>query len=121
MTEATAVKDYEELSGRTAESRQAKVKDLVSKEGAVAALEMQLEEVNSENGETKSEHTSVEGKLEALHASCDFLLNNFDERKKARAAEVESLKNSLAVLSGAILEGAADFIQVSARLRRIRR
>merc|ERR1719486_155223 len=36
-----------------------------------------------------------------LHASCDFIMQNYDMRKEARANEVDSLKNAKAVLSGA--------------------
>merc|ERR1719498_1757778 len=121
MTEANAEKEFQDLSAKTKESREAKVKDLTSKEGEVARLEEELSEVAGENAQTKSEKMSVEGKIAALHASCDFLLNNFDERKKARSAESESLKNSLAVLSGAVLEAPAQFFQVGSRLRHVRR
>merc|ERR1719213_1366812 len=36
-----------------------------------------------------------------LHGSCDFLLENFDIRKEARASEIDALKKAKAVLSGA--------------------
>merc|ERR1719440_1188997 len=36
-----------------------------------------------------------------LHASCDFIMQNYDMRKEARANEIDSLKNAKAVLSGA--------------------
>merc|ERR1719217_1134809 len=36
-----------------------------------------------------------------LHADCDWLLENFETRKEARAGEVEALKKAKAVLSGA--------------------
>merc|ERR1719217_1316614 len=36
-----------------------------------------------------------------LHGSCDFLLENFDVRKEARASEIDALKKAKAVLSGA--------------------
>ena len=36
-----------------------------------------------------------------LHKDCDWLLQNFDLRKDARAGEVDSLKKAKAVLSGA--------------------
>merc|ERR1712159_791248 len=49
--------------------------------------------------------------LKGLHADCDWLLQNFDVRKEARAGEVEALKKAKAVLSG------ADFslLQISSR------
>merc|ERR1719380_450693 len=38
-----------------------------------------------------------------LHVKCDFILENYDVRKEARAAEVEGLKNAKAVLAGAVI------------------
>merc|ERR1719183_3173735 len=35
-----------------------------------------------------------------LHGSCDYILNNFDARQAARAAEIEALKEAKAILSG---------------------
>merc|ERR1719437_251660 len=35
-----------------------------------------------------------------LHSSCDFLLKNFEVRQAARTAEMESLKEAKAILSG---------------------
>eukprot|EP00401_Gymnodinium_catenatum_P037817 CAMPEP_0117498054 /NCGR_PEP_ID=MMETSP0784-20121206/21510_1 /TAXON_ID=39447 /ORGANISM="" /LENGTH=710 /DNA_ID=CAMNT_0005293115 /DNA_START=71 /DNA_END=2203 /DNA_ORIENTATION=- len=35
-----------------------------------------------------------------LHRSCDFLMNNFDARQAARAAEVDALNEAKAILSG---------------------
>lgn len=46
-----------------------------------------LEDLSKENGD--------------LHAMCDYLLNNFDVRQKARAAEMEALGEAKAILSGA--------------------
>jgi hypothetical protein len=39
--------------------------------------------------------------LQGLHQECDWLVQNFDVRKKARTSEVENLNNAKAVLSGA--------------------
>ena len=45
--------------------------------------------------------TSVaETVISSLHQSCDWLLQNFDTRKTARAGEVEALNNTKAVLAG---------------------
>ena len=38
--------------------------------------------------------------ISSLHQSCDWLLQNFDTRKTARAGEVEALNNIKAVLAG---------------------
>ena len=38
--------------------------------------------------------------ISSLHQSCDWLLQNFDTRKTARAGEVGALNNTKAVLAG---------------------
>merc|ERR1712107_259318 len=43
-----------------------------------------------------------------LHASCDFILKNFDIRQTARDEEIEALKQAKAILSGAKFE---EFLQ----------
>merc|ERR1719352_502957 len=35
-----------------------------------------------------------------IHKSCDFVMNNFDARQAARAAEMDALKEAKAILSG---------------------
>merc|ERR1740122_607897 len=39
--------------------------------------------------------------IHSLHVECDWLIQNFDVRKEARAGEVDSLKKAKAILSGA--------------------
>ena len=39
-----------------------------------------------------------------LHASCDFFVANFEDRKAARTTEIEGLKNAKAILAGANYE-----------------
>jgi len=41
--------------------------------------------------------------LQVLHKDCDWLLQNFDTRKEARADELDALGKAKAVLSGADL------------------
>merc|ERR1719161_1677128 len=66
-----------------AQSESDKVETEQSRDSAVATLE-----------ELASENT-------ALHADCDYTLKNFDLRQGARSAEIEALKQTLAILSGA--------------------
>jgi hypothetical protein len=40
-------------------------------------------------------------KLEAISESCSFIVANHEARQEARAAEIDSLKKSIAVLAGA--------------------
>merc|ERR1719217_458784 len=58
--------------------------------------------------EAEKEHASVVGDLESLananhdlHVSCDYTLKNFDARQATRLDEIEALKQSIAIFSGA--------------------
>merc|ERR1712039_768962 len=66
---------------------------IVNMKGAKAKAEEELkatmeklEELHETNG--------------ALHKSCDYILDTFDKRQAARAAEVDALKEAKAILSG---------------------
>ena len=39
--------------------------------------------------------------LAGVHGECDWIMQNFDERKAAREAEIESIKKATAILNGA--------------------
>lgn len=63
---------------------------------------------DEERNNAQQDLKATVGKLEDLHqtngdlkASCDFLLNNFDARQAARTAEMNSLNEAKAILSGA--------------------
>jgi hypothetical protein len=58
---------------------------VMAKEDLKATME-KLEELHETNG--------------ALHKSCDYILDTFDKRQAARAAEVDALKEAKAILSG---------------------
>merc|ERR1719281_2338239 len=62
----------------------------------------------TESGHAKSDHTSAVGELESLaayeadlHGECDFVLQNFAIRQKARLQEVEAIQQAKGILSGA--------------------
>ena len=38
-----------------------------------------------------------------LHGECDFTIKHFDVRQESRDSEIEALKQSVAILSGASL------------------
>lgn len=39
--------------------------------------------------------------IQSLHGECDWLMQNYDARKQARAGEMDALTNAKAVLNGA--------------------
>merc|ERR1719181_1777580 len=87
--EKTAQKDYERLMTESTASRASMSEGITRKEKKTSE-ETQL--------------GSLKQTMAELHADCDFLIENYDLRKTARAAEVEGLQNAKSVLSGANFE-----------------
>merc|ERR1740123_1110484 len=99
--EKTAQKEYV-LAIEEAKEKRAVDSRLVSEKEAVAAeLEERLHKMKQEHKAKVRQASSVENYMKALHEQCDWLLKNFDFRKEARTAELQSLRNAKAVLSGA--------------------
>merc|ERR1719321_789045 len=104
--EEDSQKEYEEFVKDTNDSVDSKTKDLTNKSQVKA-------ETEADKVEAETEHEKVVGELESLsaanadlHKSCDFTLKNFDVRQEARAAEIDALKQALAIFSG------MSFVQV---------
>merc|ERR1719261_908536 len=99
--ETTAQKDYVELMADSQASRAQNMKSITDKESAKAEISAKkVAAKEKEMGDLKD--LEIIGKyVVELHGSCDFILENFDIRKEARTAEVESLKQAKAILAGA--------------------
>jgi hypothetical protein len=101
MEEADAQKDYEGAMKSATSKRSADSELIVTKDSERAQLTAVLEDQKGKKGLKVEQLAGVAEKLGDLHSSCDQLLETYDDRKKARAAQSEGLKNSKAVLSGA--------------------
>lgn len=99
--EKDAQAEYEKFTKEAAAKRVTDSKSITDKEGAKADAEATVEKETAERGNTMKELFATMEFLKSLHADCDWLLQNFDVRKEARAGEVDSLKKAKAVLSGA--------------------
>merc|ERR1719261_675384 len=102
--EKTAQKDYERLMTESTESRASMSEGITSKEVAKADLDTKIEATKEKKTSEETQLGSLKQTMAQLHAECDFLVENYDLRKTARAAEVEGLQNAKSVLSGAIFE-----------------
>merc|ERR1719161_1348796 len=85
----------------TTEAKTAKKEDITSMEASVSRLEETLNDQKTVQSQTQDEMDSVVQKEHALHAECDFLLENYEEIKKARTDEIASINSAIAILSGA--------------------
>lgn len=90
----TFVKDSNDLIASLTESVREKTKSISSSK--------------AESEDAKADHTATTGELEmlaehkaTLHGECDFTLQNFDIRQKARLQEMEAIGKAKAILSGA--------------------
>jgi septal ring factor EnvC (AmiA/AmiB activator) len=102
--EQESQEDFDKLSRESGLAVKDKKKEITGRSEAKAAVD---EKISIQTGVKKGyddEVTSLDDKLTALHAQCDFLLENYEERKKARGQEMEGLSKSKAVLEGAKLE-----------------
>lgn len=106
MTEAeheedAAQKDYERLMTDSQKSREEKVESITAKEAAKADLDVKLEATKETKTLQEADLANIKDTIAKLHATCDFLIDNYDVRKEARTQEIEGLKNAKSVLSGA--------------------
>jgi len=99
--EKTSAADYGKLMKESEGSRAANSKGIITKTSAKATLEGKLEQAKEAYTAVSTDLDLIAATLGDLHMQCDFLLQNYDLRKEARANEVESLKTAKAILSGA--------------------
>merc|ERR1719389_1580003 len=83
------------------DKRQADSAAVTEKEAQKAELEADVMASKDLQKRKTTELLATREYIQQLHGSCDFLLQNFDLRREARANEVEALKNAKAVLHGA--------------------
>jgi len=99
--EKTAQSEYESLMATSAETRSEKAKSITDKESSKAELEGKFEQAKEGKALTDEQLAQIKTQIGNLHASCDFIMENFDLRLQARTNEMESLRNAKAVLAGA--------------------
>jgi chromosome segregation ATPase len=102
--------DFDKYMEDTTAAKTAKKEDITSMEAAISRLEETLQDQKTVHSETQDEMDSVTAKEQALHAECDFLLENYEEIKKARTDEIEAINNAVAILAGADF-GKGEFLQ----------
>merc|ERR1719482_1901971 len=115
VDEKNAQEEYTEFMADSKEKRAMDSKAIVEKEGAKAALEADLEAAHNDKKAEQKTLLATKEYLADVHGECDWLLENFDLRKGARAEEMEALKKAHAVLSG------ADFSLLQTKTAAVRR
>merc|ERR1719265_2733997 len=101
MEEKDSQDDYEKLMGECSEKRAAESKTLTDKAEAKATTEEELGSLTATNEASGEELKAILAYIASLHGECDFLLENYDKRKTARASEIDAMGKAKAVLNGA--------------------
>lgn len=99
--EKNSQEEYEELMDDSAAKRADDTKAIAEKESAKAETEEDLVNAKGEKDATTEDLDATKQYTTELHGECDWLIENFQVRKDARAEEVSALKDAKAVLSGA--------------------
>jgi len=98
--EKNAQAAYETAMEDASSSRAQDAKSLANKEGAKAELESSLETTKEDHAATGKDLDAKKEYIASLHGECDWLLKYFEQRKAARAEEVDALGRAKAILSG---------------------
>jgi len=101
LAEKQAQGGYVALMQEAQETREHDSKSITSKSAAKAALQSKVTDAKESKASTLEALDNVHQYIADLHGSCDFLMENFDARKEARASELDGLRNAKASLSGA--------------------
>jgi len=117
LEEKDAQGDYEETMKDAADKRAGDSKDLSDKADAKAGMEEELQAHTDAKTAAETELKATEDYIETLHKDCDFLLENFAERKEARTGEIDAIGKAKDVLSGAFIQE-DSLIQTSAKFTR---
>merc|ERR1719487_2314438 len=99
--EESAQKTYESFVKDTNMSIDEKTKDIVGKSDVKSKAEADKVEAMEERDGVLGEPEQLANENADLHKSCDFTLKNFELRQPAREEEIEALKQSIAMFSGA--------------------
>jgi len=102
--EGSAQSAYEAFVKETNASIEAKSKDIANKSESKAKAEDYLVQSQTELASVMTNLDELSAYNSELHASCDYILKNFDIRQTARDEEIEALKQAKAILSGADME-----------------
>jgi len=76
-------------------------KGIAEKTGAMAKADEAIARTKKDQMDNLAEVENLHTIAAELHKSCDFTIKNYELRQNARAAEMEALKQGMAILSGA--------------------
>merc|ERR1719324_2344367 len=99
--ELSAQQAYEDFVTETNNAILAAQQEIMNKEGDKAKAEGDKTETEVELDTTMDELEQLAQENMDLHGECDYTIKHFDPRQTSRDSEIEALKQSVAILSGA--------------------
>merc|ERR1719281_1746407 len=101
QAESDAQQGYENFAKDTNDAIDEMVRSITTKTEFKAQCESDKVETEQNRDSSIATLEELASENDALHADCDYTLKNFDLRQGARMAEIEALKQTIAILSGA--------------------
>jgi len=114
-TEDAAVKAYTKLTDENKVSKASKTAEAKGKASEIKSLTVQLEHSKEDSASVSAELDAVLAYIDKLKPQCVEKAMSYAEKKAAREAEIEGLKEALSILEGGM------FLQTKANLRAIKR
>lgn len=111
IEEKQAQEAFEELQVGSQSSNEEKQQDITDRVVAKAKLGVQINTLKETVVQQEADLESIKRALDALHGSCDELVENFDQRKKSRTFEVNQLKDVKDILSGSAIAARTGLMQ----------
>merc|ERR1719456_1413300 len=101
LEEKDSQDDYEKLMNECSNKRATESQALTDKTQAKADAESSLQALMDTKNAAGEELRAIMDYISSLHKDCDFLLQYYDQRKTARASEIDAMGKAKAVLNGA--------------------
>merc|ERR1719316_1204400 len=99
-TEQEAAKKFKTLSDENKISKSSKEASAKSKQSNIKSLKVSLEHHREDHASVSKEYDAVTAYIEKLRPECESKAMSYEEKKAAREAEIEGLKEALNILSG---------------------
>jgi len=112
-TEDEAAKAYDKLTTENKISKAAKLAEAKAKKSELKSVSSSVEMSKEDQSATSQELDAVLAYFDKLKPECESKAMSYEEKKAAREAEIEGLKEALNILSGTAL------VQTGRRLRRV--
>lgn len=100
--EAAAQAEYERQRSDLTKTLRAQEKTKTTLEGDLADLVADIAEAEDNKDLKKKEKKAIEGEIDALKESCDWVADKFDTRREQRKTEIDGLIEAKSILAGAV-------------------